>query len=320
MESMGYFCIRMKLLLPSPIQQIHLPLFKEKGLEVFVKRDDLIHPLVSGNKWRKLKYLLEKAIEEQKSHLVTFGGAYSNHLLATAAAANARGLKASAFVRGEAVNNPVLETCRNLGMELHFTNRLSYRDKKDLFLQHFGADETTFFIDEGGASAEAVRGCAELIAELPHNYDHIFSAAGTGTTAAGIYSGIRAKGLNTNMHVIPVLKEGLFLRSEIEKFVALDEKLILHPDFHFGGYAKANEQLLQFIIKWHRDTGILTEPVYTGKLVFGLMELISKDYFERGAKILWIHTGGLSGLEGFRDKFAAIDSDFTQNFSPPTAK
>lgn len=316
----GLFLYPMEIRLPSPVEQIHLPLFNEKGLEVFVKRDDLIHPLVSGNKWRKLKYLLTKAVKERKNHLVTFGGAFSNHLLATAVAAKAGGLKASAFVRGEKVLNPVLQACRDFGMTLHFTDRLSYRDKKALFSEYFGSDQTAFFIDEGGASAEAVEGCAELIAELPHAFDHIFCAAGTGTTAAGIYKGIQAKGLHTRLHIVPALKDGLFLQSVIAEYVDLEEDLVLHPDFHFGGYAKASTELLQFVIDWHRDTGILIEPVYTGKLLYGLIQLIQQDHFKKGDQILWVHTGGLTGLEGFRNQFDRLAPGFTQNFIPLRAK
>src|SRR5580700_4021450 len=147
----------------SPVQQIQDKLFDEKGLEVFIKRDDLIHPIISGNKWRKLKYLLKQAQAENKTHLVTFGGAYSNHLLATAAAAAKFGFKSTGIVRGESVNNDTLFLCRLHGMELIFTDRESYRDKPVLFKKYFADNPDAFFIDEGGASAEGAKGCSELI-------------------------------------------------------------------------------------------------------------------------------------------------------------
>ena len=184
----------------SPVHQIKDKLFDKQGLEVFIKRDDLIHPFISGNKWRKLKYLLRQAQTENKSRLVTFGGAYSNHLLATAAAAAKFGFKSTGIVRGEPVNNDTLFLCRLHGMDLLFTSRETYRDKPALFKKYFGDDPEAFFIDEGGASAEGAKGCSELIDELTETYDHIFCACGTGTTAAGIINGINNHNLNSQFH------------------------------------------------------------------------------------------------------------------------
>ena len=150
----------------SPVHQINDKLFDEQGLTLFIKRDDLIHPIISGNKWRKLKYILKKAQAQNKNHLITFGGAYSNHLLATAAAAAKFGFKATGFVRGEQVENDTLFLCRLHGMSLIFTDRENYRDKPALFKKHFGDNAEAFFIDEGGASAEGAKGCSELVAEL----------------------------------------------------------------------------------------------------------------------------------------------------------
>src|SRR5437588_159046 len=168
----------------SPVHQIQHSLFDEQGLKVFIKRDDLIHPIISGNKWRKLKYLLKQAHTENKTHLVTFGGAYSNHLLATAAAAAKFGFRSTGFVRGEEINNDTLFLCRLHGMNLKFTDRESYRNKISLFNKHFAGDSEAFFIDEGGASELAVQGCSELVNELTDTYNHIFCACVTGTTAA----------------------------------------------------------------------------------------------------------------------------------------
>ncbi len=261
----------------------------------------MIHPFISGNKWRKLKYILLEAKQLDKKHLVTFGGAYSNHLIATACAAARFGFKGTGIVRGEEVQNEVLTLCKLFGMHLEFTDRSSYRDKLSLFNAQFGDDPTAFFIDEGGAGELAVKGCAELIGELPADFDHIFCAAGTGTTAAGIIKGINERSFSATTHVIPVLKGGEFLIEDIKKYTS--HQFEIHTDYHFGGYAKTSPELLNFIKDFCPSTGILIEPVYTGKMFFALFDLVSKDKFPRGSKILAVHTGGLTGLLGMSSKF-----------------
>ncbi|HYK76257.1 MAG TPA: pyridoxal-phosphate dependent enzyme [Daejeonella sp.] len=290
----------------SPEEEIHHPLFKEKQVQVFIKRDDLIHPFISGNKWRKLKYPLRQAQQSQKKHLVTFGGAYSNHLLATACAAAKFGFKSTGFVRGEAVENDMLMFCRLFGMNLIFVSRESYRDKRALFDQYFGQDEEAFFIDEGGAGPEAAKGCSELVEELSQHYDHLFCASGTGTTAAGILAGLQAHQPDCHLHVIPVLKNGGFIRQEMENYFDQSPAFDLHTDYHFGGYAKTTPELLKFIQQFASDTGILPDPVYTGKMLFALFELIRQDQFTPGSKILAIHTGGLFGLLGMAEKIQKV--------------
>jgi 1-aminocyclopropane-1-carboxylate deaminase len=288
----------------SPVTQITHPLLNEKQISLFLKRDDLIHPIISGNKWRKLKYVLQKAQGESKTHLVTFGGAYSNHLLATAAAAAMFGFKATGFVRGEAVNNDHLFLCRLYGMALIFTDRDSYRDKQTLFNNNFGTDAAAFFIDEGGASAAGAKGCSELISGLIDTYDHLFCACGTGTTAAGILNGIAAHQLATQFHAVPVFKNGGFVANEIEKYLlGPAPSYQLHLDYHFGGYAKTKPELIRFIEHFISVTGILIDPVYTGKMLYAIFDLIGKDEFKPGSKILAIHTGGIWGLLGMKDQF-----------------
>ena len=283
----------------SPVQKITFAPFNNLS----VKRDDLIDPYISGNKWRKLKYILAKAEEEKKTHLVTFGGAYSNHLVATAAAASRSGLTATAFVRGEEVQNEVLLLCSLFGMKLIFTDRESYRDKYKLFQQHFADDENSYFIDEGGASPEATIGCAEIIGELTETYDHIFCAAGTGTTAAGLLKGIQQHQLNTKLHIIPVLKGGSFIEDEIVQHTPLSDHLNLHLDYHFGGYAKITPELISFIKNFTSKTGLLLDPVYTAKMFHAIFDLQKQGIIGKDEKILAIHTGGLMGLFGMRDKF-----------------
>ena len=282
----------------SPLQQLR----HARLSQLWIKRDDLIDPYISGNKWRKLKYILEDASTKGKNHLVTFGGAYSNHLVATAAAASRSGLKATAFVRGEQVNNEMLVLCSLYGMELIFTDRETYKDKTACYLAYAKNHSGTYFIDEGGASAEAVRGCAEIITELPENTTHIFCAAGTGTTAAGLFQGIQKTGLKSKLHVIPVLKGGEFIRDEIARYVPVTDELILHTDYHFGGYAKTKPDLLKFIRHFTATHGVLIDPVYTAKLFFAIYDLAEKDYFREGEKIIAIHSGGLLGIMGMKDK------------------
>lgn len=287
----------------SPVQQINDQLFAERGLLVYIKRDDLIHPVISGNKWRKLKYLLKKAQAQNKTHLVTFGGAYSNHLLATAAAAAKFGFKATGIVRGEAVNNDTLFRCRLHGMNLVFTDRESYRDKPALFNKYFAGDDNAFFINEGGASPEAAKGSSELVNELTESYDHIFCAAGTGTMAAGIMNGLTQHQLPATLNVIPVFKNGGFIADEINKLLTAPANYELHTDYHFGGYGKVNDELITFIKTFVADTGILIDPIYTGKMLYAIYDLAKKGNFAPGSRILAIHSGGIWGLLGMKDKF-----------------
>lgn len=264
----------------------------------------MIDPYISGNKWRKLKYILKDVKLIGKSHLVTFGGAYSNHLVATAAAAARNNLKATAFVRGENVENEMLLLCKLFGMNLIFTDRESYRNKALIFDTHFKNDENTYFIDEGGACEEAVIGCSEIITELPENYDHIFCAAGTGTTAAGLLRGINQHQLKTKLHVIPVLKGGEFIKNEIAQYENDLSKLQLHTDYHFGGYAKTNNELLEFMKDFIAKTGILIDPIYTAKMFYAINDLMGKNHFKKDAKILAIHTGGLLGILGKKEELS----------------
>jgi 1-aminocyclopropane-1-carboxylate deaminase len=302
----------MQLHIPSPIQQLFEPLYEKMGVEVFVKREDLIHPLISGNKWRKLKYTLKKAAEEEKQHIVTFGGAYSNHVLATAAATQALGLQASAIIRGEDQDNEVLNYCKLAGMKLYFVDRASYTDKNECIEHFFKGNTAIFVIQEGGASPEGVKGCEEILGENNETFDHIFCAAGTGTTAAGLYSYIQKNKLNTKLHVVPVLKGGDFIRNELAKHTSINDQLELHTLYHFGGYGKCTTELLRFIIHFYHMHQVLLDQVYTGKLVFGIHELIAKGYFARGSRILWLHTGGLTGLHGVKTDLKRIDPNFAE--------
>ncbi len=289
----------------SPLEELSDPLFQTKGVRVFIKRDDMIHPFISGNKLRKLKYNLAEARRLHRDHLVTFGGAYSNHLVATACAGARFGLRTTGFVRGEPVSNTSLMLCRLFGMDLRFVSRERYRDKKELFSESFGQDPAAFFLDEGGSGEEAVRGCAELVAELPDEFGHIFCAAGTGSTAAGIRRGLQERLPGCELHVIPVLKNGSFLLDEIARW-ADPQGVRLHTEYHFGGYAKTTPELLDFMTGFSGSTGILLDQVYTAKMGYAAYDLIAKDHFPRGSRILLIHTGGLMGLMSQAEKILPV--------------
>lgn len=286
----------------SPEQVLNHPLYSSKQVSVSIKRDDMIHPFISGNKWRKLKYNLLKAEQDGKRKLVTFGGAWSNHLLATACAGATFGYSTKAFVRGEEVVNPVLTMCRLFGMDLAFVDRTLYKDKLSLYA-NFPQREEYYFIDEGGAGYEAIGGCEEIVQELENTYDHILCAAGTGATAAGLRSGIHKLGLKTKLHVVPVLKGGDFILEQIQNLNVSTEDIHLHTDYHFGGYAKTKPELIHFIKDFVSATGIMIEPTYTGKALYALHDLIIKDIFKANDRILFVHTGGLTGLLGMLEKF-----------------
>jgi len=286
----------------SPEQLLNLPIAASKKVNISVKRDDLIHPYISGNKWRKLKHLLIKARQEEKSNLVTFGGAWSNHLLATACAAAQFKFKSTGYVRGEKVDNPVLSLCRLFGMNIHFVNREAYKDKKAVFNTYRSENPSAFFIDEGGYSLEAAKGCEEIVSELTGKYDHIFVACGTGATLAGLAKGTSVYHPNTKVHGVPVLKEGEFIRDAVEHFYP-QLNVELHCNYHFGGYAKTKPELIDFIKGFCKETGVLIEPVYTGKLFYAVMDLVSRDYFKEGEHILILHSGGLTGILGQYLKF-----------------
>lgn len=287
----------------SPEEEINLPLLKDYNISLFIKRDDLIHPFISGNKWRKLKYNLEEAKLQNKSHLISFGGAYSNHILALACAGGKFGFKTTAFIRGEEVENEMLSLCRIFGMELIFIKREAYKDKISLYNQFYKNNEHTYFIDEGGAGKLAEKGCREIIKELKQHYDYIYCASGTGTTAAGIINEVKASQLKTQINIISVLKGYHTLNSEIDQLIEIPYNYNILHDYHFGGYAKTKPELIDFIQYIARQTGMLTDPVYTGKTLFAVLDQIKKGIIPANSKVLMIHTGGIFGILGMLKKF-----------------
>lgn len=268
-----------------------------QGITVSIKREDLLHPEVSGNKFRKLKYNIQKAMELGYTQLLTFGGAYSNHIAATAAAGRIMGIKTIGVIRGDELvdkykDNPTLVKAEQDGMQFKFVSRTAYREKSSVaFLQELEEEfGSVYIVPEGGTNAEAIKGTEEILKEEDQVFDYITVAVGTGGTITGI---INSSGSNQKILGFPALK-GDFLSEEINNFAHNSNWELIH-DYHFGGYAKYNEQLLFFISSFKEKTGILLDPIYTGKMVYGIFDLINKGYFPPDSKILMIHTGGLQG-------------------------
>ena len=278
-------------------QHINLP---EKQVELYIKREDEIHPFVSGNKYRKLKYNLNEAKKEGFKTLLTFGGAFSNHIAAVASAGNLLGFKTIGVIRGEELEskieaNSTLSFAKENGMQFKFVSREAYRNKtSETFLNTLKEEFGEFYtIPEGGTNTLAVRGCEEILSEADKGFDYICCAVGTGGTISGL---INCSKPSQQVLGFPALK-GDFLQEDISKFAEQPNwKLI--TDYHFGGYAKINDQLVTFINEFKAVHNVPLDPVYVGKMLFGIMDLIEKKYFSEGSKILVIHTGGLQGIEG----------------------
>ncbi len=281
----------------TPIQQLTSPVFDQKGIQVFVKREDQNHPFVSGNKWWKLKYNLATAINQGHDTLLTFGGAYSNHIFATAAAAKELGLKSVGIIRGEETFplNSTLSFARECGMQLHYVSREAYRHKtEEEFLNELKDRFGKFYmIPEGGTNALAVKGCSEFANNLCReiDFDYLCLAVGTGGTAAGMIEGTPE---SKTILGFPVLKGADFLKEEIKGFTS---KLNWHlmMDYHFGGYAKTTPALFPLINEIEQQFHIPLDQVYNAKMFFGVFDLIKKDFFRSGSTILLLHTGGLQG-------------------------
>lgn len=297
----------------APIQQIEDPVLDRFKIRLSVKREDLLHPHISGNKWRKLKYNLLAAREAGADTLLTFGGAYSNHIAALAAAGKEWGFRTIGIIRGEEHPplNPTLQFVKEQGMELHYMDRETYREKHSpkvvsLLNERHGI---FFMIPEGGSNALAVKGCVEIVDDFDRSsYDFICTACGTGGTIAGLLAGMNRRG---QVLGFPALKGGSFLKKDIDGLTEAYNGQLYHnyqliTDYHFGGYAKWKPELISFINIFHDVTGIQLDPVYTGKMFYGLYELVQKSYFKPGSSILAIHTGGLQGIEGFNDRFGEL--------------
>lgn len=275
-----------------------------KGINLFLKRDDLIHEDVSGNKWRKLKEHVNFAVENNIDTIETFGGAYANLLPSVAAVGKIFGVKTIATVRGEEVSNPTMDYCRELGMELRFVSRTKFkelaRDLREVVIK-----DKTLIVPEGGASKYGVLGCEDIVNEIEIDFDVITVDAGTGATAAGM---LRALKGSQKLIVFPVLK-GEFIKAEIKRLYedaygeTCPDNYEVIEDYHFGGFVKWNMDLIEFIRSFRLKYGVQLDPIYTGKQLFGVIDLIEKGYFSGIKNVVSVHTGGIQGIAGFEQRF-----------------
>ncbi len=273
---------------------------EDSNITLYIKREDQIHPYISGNKYRKLKYNLHQAKAENKDTLLTFGGAFSNHILAVAAVGKDQKFKTIGIIRGEELvfkvnENPTLQKTQEFGMQFEFVDRVTYSTKReDSYLEKLKQKFGDFYlIPEGGTNELAVKGCEEILNEDDFEFDYICCAVGTGGTISGI---INCSKSSQQVLGFPALK-GDFLCEDIRKFVQRDNwKLI--SDYHFEGYGKVTSELISFINDFKMKYDIPLDPIYTGKMVFGVIDLVQKNYFPSGSKVLLIHTGGLQGIQG----------------------
>lgn len=286
----------------TPVDEIRSGMLDKAGIRLLVKREDLNHPFISGNKWWKLKYNIEEALKQHHT-VLTFGGAYSNHIYAVSAAAQEQGLSSIGIIRGEETLplNPTLSFAGAHGMQLHYVSREDYRKKDDLaFVQtlheKFGA---YYLIPEGGTNSLAVKGCAEFASEILANidFDHLLLPVGTGGTMAGTVCGLKGR---KKVSGVAVLKNGGFLRSEIDKLIRessnpVYENWSLLTSYHHGGYAKVTNELLAFIKTIKAEHDLPLDHVYTGKLMWAVMKEIEMGQFAKGTTVLALHTGGLQG-------------------------
>ena len=281
------------------------PIFLENNsVELHIRREDLIHPFVSGNKFRKLKYNLIEAKKQGFESILTFGGAYSNHIAATAFAAQENGLRSIGIIRGDELadkmdENPTLAFAKSCGMIFKFISREAYRNKDKIDFLHELANEfgKFYYLPEGGTNDLAVQGCEEILDAKDAVYDFVCTCVGTGGTIAGI---INSSFSHQKILGFPALK-GDFLQKDIRKF-AVNENWDLIGDYHFGGYGKVSPNLIDFMNSFSKEHKILLDPIYTSKMVFGVVDLINKNYFPANSKILIIHSGGLQGIEGMNKK------------------
>ncbi len=279
---------------------VDLSAFGIEGFQLTVLREDLLHPVVSGNKFRKLKYNFYQAKKEGYSRLITFGGAFSNHILAVACAARECSFQSIGIIRGEELvhkwaNNATLSRASEFGMRLHFVSRFEFRQKdqpgyQESLQREFGP---SYMIPEGGTNELAVRGCEEILSKSDTSHDYICTSVGTGGTMAGI---VRSAG--TDQHVIgySALK-GTFQREVIDLYTEKTDYTMTDA-WCFGGYAKIDSDLVRFINEFRSKTGIPLDPVYTGKMMYGIIDGMRNGYFRENSRILAVHTGGLQGIAG----------------------
>ena len=283
------------------IKEISHPIFNGKEVRLFIKRIDKLHPFVSGNKFFKLKYNLLDCEKQGQNTLLTFGGAYSNHIAATSFIAQSKGLKSIGIIRGEECLplNPTLRFAFENGMRLHYVSRSSYKEKTNAnFLEALKNQFGDFYlIPEGGTNELAIQGSAEIL-DFNDSQDYICCAVGTGGTIAGIINSS-----NTKQTVIgfPAIKGFEQLDRDINNWTnSTNYKLI--NDYVGSGYAKINNELVAFINEFNAIHNVPLDAIYTGKMMMGIFDLVAKDYFPKGSSILAIHSGGLQANQGMTER------------------
>ena len=297
-------------------QGVVLPELSGIDCQITIKREDQIHPLVSGNKFRKLKYNIQEAVKQKHTKLLTFGGAFSNHILATAAAGNLKHLQTVGVIRGDELgkdvaktlaNNSTLRKASEYGMKFEFISREYYQDKtKPQFIETLQEKHGDFYsIPEGGTNELAVKGCEEILEKEDYQFDYICSCVGTGGTISGI---INSAQKHQKILGFPALKGG-FLRDEIQRYSKFKDNWELISDYHFGGYGKYTDELIHFINRFKKITQIPLDPIYTGKMMYGVVNMIKNKLIPAGSKILIVHTGGLQGIDGFNELLIKKKSD-----------
>lgn len=296
----------------SHLEKIEDEFLNSRGITLLIKREDMNDPELSGNKVHKLKYNLLEAKNKNHSTLLTFGGAYSNHIYAVAAAGKRFGFNTIGIIRGEEhlPLNPTLSFAKTCGMNLIYMERETYRRKNtpDIINQLKKQYGDFYLIPEGGTNTLAVKGCTDIVKSIDSDFDLVCSACGTGGTLAGIIAGLDK---NKTVLGFAVLKGASFLINNVKKLLEESESnsscnWSINLDYHFGGYAKLNSELIRFINTFTEKTGIPIEPIYTGKMFYGIYNLISKRLIDEGITIVAIHTGGLQGLDGLRDKIKLL--------------
>ena len=279
-------------------------LFTLNTISVSIKREDLIHPIISGNKFRKLKYNILEAQRLQHKAMLTFGGAYSNHIAAVAYSGMQNGFHTIGIIRGEELfdkilENPTLKFAQECGMVFEFISREHYRNKNDTdFLESLQKKFGHFYlIPEGGTNDFAIKGCEEILEKQDKDFDYICTCVGTGGTIAGIINSS-----SENQKVLGFLALNTnYLEENIADFTNHKTNWQLINDYHFSGYGKVTDELIIFMNDFYDKYKILLDPIYTAKMVFGVLDLIIKNYFPENSKILMIHTGGLQGIQGINN-------------------
>ena len=303
----------------SDIQLINHPFFAKKNIKLFIKRDDLLHPILSGNKWRKLKYQLLHVLERNYTGVVSFGGAFSNHIHALAGAGHTYNIPTAGIIRGDshALKNPTLTRAAELGMELHLVSREEYKQRNTFEYSKLLAERFPGFYQcpEGGSAPLALPGVVEIIDEvvtdeaLHGTFSTIVAPVGSGGTLAGLIAGLqkhsKLSNTPTNVLGVAVLKGESYLEKLVTeqlinaKFINTSNWEISH-NYTFGGYGRFNDKLVNFCQSFYQYTGIKSDPIYSGKMLYAIFDLIEKDFFKPGSNILAIHTGGLQGIDGLK--------------------